>query len=54
MQLDHLPPILGVYRFEVFDLAIRDSCHANCKESMEARPDQTTGRAPVAFDAVSA
>ena len=31
LQLDHLPPKLGVYRFEVFDLAIRDSCHATCK-----------------------
>src|SRR5947207_8074300 len=29
----------AVYRFEVFDLAIRDSCHANCKESVKAGPD---------------
>src|SRR5439155_13696486 len=33
----------AVYRFEVFDLAIRDSCHANCKESVKAGPDHSSG-----------
>jgi hypothetical protein len=43
----------GVNRFEVFDLAIRDSSHANGMESVEAASDHTTGRTPLTFDAVS-
>jgi hypothetical protein len=31
----------GVYRFEVFDLAIWDYGQTYCKESVEAGPDQS-------------